>query len=83
MPKQVYICDKCGRSFTTEESAAYCESRHVCPGTIIGFSYAATSDVQKGMFPSQLTVEFDMSDAVMNHNEIAVYRLECVGPKPV
>jgi len=28
MPKRVYICEKCGQSFTTEESARHCEERH-------------------------------------------------------
>lgn len=93
MPKQVYICEKCGQSFTTEESARFCEERHVEPKGIVGFGYTASPDgssighysmmTQEGRFPSQLTVEFDDSDAAMNGNKFATYRLEHIGPKPV
>ncbi len=85
MPKQVWICEKCGSEWVNEEAAKNCEAVHRMPLEYKPMSWVKydqnTSFCSNNrMFPQRILVRIPMESA-MGGYDTATYMLERVGPK--
>ena len=74
----MWICEKCHSTWTDEEAAKECESRHLKIVSIEELNYPKWAFYKDQRFPEKLKVTVPSDDHSWNY---AIYKLEQIGPK--